>query len=455
MFGKMTKVISLLVVFALLTGAMVGCGGSKNVGNAAKPAETKKTAEEKKEPIKVEEATVTFMTWESQTMNQMILNSFKDFEKENPGIKVSLVPSPLKDYGTKLKQMISAKQAPDIFMVGNDWALQYGAQGQLFDWTEHATKESGLLDNYYPGVIENWKVNGKIYGLPGLLNCYGVFYNKRMFREANIPEPKNGWTYKEMLEAARKLSGMKDGVQRYGLYYPPYTAFDPFFLSVYAVSAGGTPFADSIVNVTRVEAGPEFKEGVNLIIQGIKDGSIAPPTFNADNLVTMFMQEKIPMMQHGQWNADELIRNAPKNLEWGFVANPIVSSQSTIYDCVGWASHASIKNPDAVWKVLKYIDTKAYEVVLPQTPVAPPAYVKSAAPYYSKLKETGHEDVAEALDYMLKSPNKQPIRFQQSWAGEAKKFIDADWNKILMGQVPVSKIDEIVKNINDVIAKNK
>ena len=85
------------------------------------------------------------------------------------------------------------------------------------------------------------------------------------------------------------------------------------------------------------------------------------------------------MTLQGQWVADDLIRTAPKELEWGYVPMPVVNSQTEIYDAVGWSSPATLKNPEAVWKVLKYLDSKMYEEVLPSTPVAPAAYQASSA----------------------------------------------------------------------------
>ena len=93
--------------------------------------------------------TVTFMTWESDAMNKVLLGSFKQFEAENPGIKVKLVPSPLKDYGAKIKQMLSAGKAPDIYQTGNDWVLQFGKLGYLYNWTKLASKDGSFLKNYY------------------------------------------------------------------------------------------------------------------------------------------------------------------------------------------------------------------------------------------------------------------------------------------------------------------
>lgn len=396
---------------------------------------------------------VTFMTWESPEMNQKIVEALEKFHTANPDIEVELVPSPLRDYGVKIKQMLVAGEAPDLYMTGNDWALQYMAQGLLYDWKPMIDKNPELLQNFYPGVIENWQINGKMGGLPALLNCYGVFYNKKMFKDAGLPMPAIGWTLDDLITAVRTFANKESKV--YGLYYPPYAGFDPFFVSPYAVSAGGQPFANGIVDVTKVSADETFKSIVQKISQEMQAETIQPPTSTGEGIENMFMQSQIAMLQHGQWFADALIRTAPEDLEWGFAPNPTVNTQSMIYDCVGWSSPATIKDPEAVFKVLTFLDTEMYKVVIPQTPVAPPAYQPAADAYFDKLKSSGHGEMAEALDYMLKSSDKQPVRFQQVWAGKANKFIDATWNNVIMGKAQLSDLDPMVEDINHVIQSSK
>lgn len=179
------------------------------------------------------------------------------------------------------------------------------------------------------------------------------------------------------------------------------------------------------------------------------------PTYDLTNVMSSFKQGKVPMTVQGQWVADDLIRTAPQELEWGFVPLPVVNTQSEIYDAVGWCSPATIKNPDAVWKVLKYLDSKMYEEVLPQTPVAPAAYKASSTAYFEALKKAGHLEVGEGIDHILKSPNTQPVRFLASWTGKANPFVDASWKNVLMDKAPITDLNAMTDKINKVIADAK
>ncbi|MGG4342820.1 ABC transporter substrate-binding protein [Paenibacillus lautus] len=437
-----------IIALLLFSSLLAACGGNGGGSGSASPGNTPSGEGNagSKKPVEV-----TMITWESAAMNEKIMASMKKFEEDNPDIKVKLIPTPLDNYGVKINGMITAKKAPDIFMTGNDMLLDNAGKGLLYDWTELATQDKAFMEGFYDGVVDSWYYEGKLVGLPGLLNTYGIFYNKKSFQDAGLPEPKIGWTYDEFFTAMDKLSSNQGGVQQFGYYAP----LDPFHVSLYSVSAGGAPFADAIINPTKVEISDPFREGVEKYKSAIENGYMNPPTFDLTNAMSSFKQGKVPMTLQGQWVADDLIRTAPKELEWGYVPMPVVNSQTEIYDAVGWSSPATLKNPEAVWKVLKYLDSKMYEEVLPSTPVAPAAYQASSAAYYEALKAAGHPEVGEGLDHILKSQNTQPVRFLSTWAGKAYPFIEASWKNILMGKAPITELDVMAEKINKVITTGK
>ena len=227
---KAVKFGTVSAALLLVGGMLAGCGGNgDNGGNGggAGNAGNGNGAGGSGNGAGAEKVEVTLMTWESQDMNNRIMEAMKPFEEQNPGITVKLLPAPLSDYGMKLNGMIAAKQAPDIFELGNDMMLQDQAQNLLYDWTSQADADQEFMSGFYPGVVDSWHVDGKVYGLPGLLNTYGIFYNKKLFQDAGVPEPKPGWTYDDFFSAMEKLASKKGGVQQYGYYGRP----DPFTVS--------------------------------------------------------------------------------------------------------------------------------------------------------------------------------------------------------------------------------
>lgn len=436
---SLKKLISVAIVTTVVLTSFAGCGSKASSSSSSNV----------KSGEKIE---LSFMDWESPEMNTKMLEALKDFESENPGVTVKQIPSPIGDYGLKLNQMIAGNAAPDIFQSGHDMAIQMSAKGTSYDFSKQAKADEEFTKGFYPGVYELWVQNGKTMGLPGLLNAYGVFYNKDLLKKAGVEEPKIGWTWQNLFDAAQRLSSKSDGVQNYGIYN---LTVDAFRVSVMSVSNGGQPFANEIKNPTKVMADEKFKAQIKTLQGYIKSGAITPPSYKEDNINAAFLQGKVPMLEFGQWEADDLIRNAPKSLNWGYAPTPKGDSkQSMVFDNVGWASPKAIKNPEMVWKLMKFMDTKMYEKVLPATPVAPTAYISSAQPYYDKLKASGHQDMADGLDYMFKTENKQPVRFNTVWSGDAGKFM-TEWNNVLEGKKDISYIDKMVEDVNKVIEANK
>ena len=398
---------------------------------------------------------VKIMTWEGQDMNDQIAAAMKPFEAKNPDIAVEIVKVPSVGFDQTRNTMIAAGQLPDLFWVGNDQLLDYGRKGILFDWTKQATAKGDdfALEQFAPGAVANFTLDGKLYGLPSLMNTYGYFYNADMFDAAKLAQPKVGWTYAQFFDAARKLTTKNgDQVTRYGVYSP---LNDMFVLSQHAASQGGPTFQDRILEASKVTSSPQLVDAAKAWAAAIKDGAVTPRNYPGDGLDRLFAAGKVPMLGAGQWLAKGFIE-AKLPFKWGFAPLPGGSKSVTIYDAVGIASPKYIKNPDAVWKVLKYLDTKAWEVVLPATPVAPSAYVPSAKPYFDQLKKSGATTVATSVEAMLTTKNQEGVRFLSAWSGKAWDVINASYNDIMAGKTDAKAgLDDIVTKINAIIAANK
>ncbi|MBC9711426.1 extracellular solute-binding protein [Streptomyces sp. TRM66268-LWL] len=145
----------------------------------------------------------------------------KQFEKENPGKKVELIPinAPDAEYYTKVQQMLrSAKTAPDLvyedtFLINSDITSGYltPLDPYLEKWKD------------WPQFIETAQAaakaeNGKTYGVPDGTDTRGLWYSKALFKKAGLPEnwqPKN---WDEILDAARTIKEKVPGVIPLNVY---------------------------------------------------------------------------------------------------------------------------------------------------------------------------------------------------------------------------------------------
>jgi multiple sugar transport system substrate-binding protein len=433
---KLLKAKVGLIVLILLTMVLAACGGSSG-NNGGK-------------------TTVKYMTWESTTTNAQIDAAMKKFSAAN--IAVSRIESPSSDYDQKISSMIQAQSLPDFFWCGNDQEQSWGQEGVLYDWSSYINKTDGGFNksNFAPASLKNWySADGsKLYGLPTLMNTYGYFYNEDMLKAAGVPIPTTSWTYDNLFVAAKALT-KKDAsgkVTQYGAYAGPYT--DPFLLGHYAASAGGSNFTDRVVSPTKVIADAKMVEGLEKFASGIQSGYFTSPTYTISDTNAAFLAGKLPLLWGGQWNAATYLASNP-SFKIGFVPMPTAGKPVQVYDAVGICSPSTISNPDAVWKVMTYLETQGWKDILAGSPVAPAAYQPASTTYYAVLKAKGMSTVADTVSYILNTPTKGAIRFMAPWATKANDVITANWNDMLTGKKPIHPtLENMVKQINEIIAQN-
>jgi multiple sugar transport system substrate-binding protein len=403
--------------------------------------------------------TVTVMTWEGADTNAAIDAALATFMEANPSIVVERLPSPNSGYGERLSAMQLAGELPDVFWSGNDQMFQYADQGALYNWTEIATADDTFdLGDFAPGAIANWTAgDGGLYGLPTLMNTYGVWYNADLFTAAGLDVPAPGWTWDAFFTAAETLADPAAGMfaaQGYELVNPNEGIFTA---DVCAQNAGSAaPFADRIINPTTITVTPELVSCVSRLAALVQSGAITPSGYPGDGQTELFIAGQIPMLVFGQWLAPSFMNAAPA-FTYGFAPLPVADGVEPadaiqLYDAVGIASPADIENPEAVWEVAKFLASAAWESILLSAPVAPPAHIPSAQPYFDTLSAAGLESAAASIQYMLEAPTKLPIRFTAPWASQANDVLGANWGNILNGTTGVEEgLNAIAEQVNGII----
>ncbi|WP_308635402.1 ABC transporter substrate-binding protein [Paenibacillus silvisoli] len=119
-------------------------------------------------------------------------------EQDNPGLKFNLEGiDEVVNRDQKLKAEMAAGNPPDIFEVfgGADLNL-YVKAGRMLDLTP-IIEELGIKDKF--ASLDEFTIDGKVYGLPFGGYSEGIFYNKKLFTEYGLQVPK---TFQELLAVA-------------------------------------------------------------------------------------------------------------------------------------------------------------------------------------------------------------------------------------------------------------
>src|SRR4051795_1377461 len=125
-----------------------------------------------------------------QQEQQVLGPELKKFEART-GIRVKLEVIGWPDLLNRILAAASSGQGPDVVNVGNTWSASLQATGAFQSFDDATIAKVGGRGKFIPSTLTSAGAPGKppgfvpIYGL-----AYGLFYNKKLFADANLKPPQ-------------------------------------------------------------------------------------------------------------------------------------------------------------------------------------------------------------------------------------------------------------------------
>jgi multiple sugar transport system substrate-binding protein len=102
-----------------------------------------------------------------------------------------------------------------------------------------------VLSDYYPGTVEQFTWEDKLWAVPSGVSVMVLYYNKDLFDRYGVPYPEPGWTWDDFLDAARAIRDPVDNIYGYG-------DIDQYFDPLIFIYLHGGSITDSMQNPTRM-----------------------------------------------------------------------------------------------------------------------------------------------------------------------------------------------------------
>ncbi|GLW63680.1 sugar ABC transporter substrate-binding protein [Actinomadura rubrobrunea] len=124
---------------------------------------------------------------------------------QRTGIKVKLEVIGWPDLLNRILAATTSGKGPDVLNIGNTWSASLQATGALLPFDDATFAKIGGRDRFLGPCLAATGAEGKpptavpLYG-----QAYGLYYNKRLFREAGIDKPPATWS--ELVEVGKKLT---------------------------------------------------------------------------------------------------------------------------------------------------------------------------------------------------------------------------------------------------------
>ena len=274
------------------------------------------------------------------------------YEKQNPNVTINLqyVNS---DYALqKATVALQGDKAPDISYQYGTNMPQLAQTPKLVDLTQKVQEADFNWSDFFDGERAVATVDGKVLGVPALVDNLAVVYNKDLFKAAGVPTPTSDWTWDDFRAAAKAVTDPANKV--FGLAFPA----DGSETMVWQYEAMLWEAGGDILNTDNTQAVFNSDAGVRALtmLKDIKDDGSMHLDFHPDAGVSenLFNAGKIGMMITGPWDLSSF-----PDVNYGVVYMPSFDqggSHETIAGPDNWVIFDNgTERVNAAWDFLKFM----------------------------------------------------------------------------------------------------
>jgi multiple sugar transport system substrate-binding protein len=299
---------------------------------------------------------------------------YQEFEQKNPGIKVQIEGIPgSQEYVNKMLLSFVSKTEPDVMQLDASSAAVFIENDLLEDVTSLAAADPNFSwDDYWPELITTTSRGPARYSVPLDFTPMAIYCNAKLFREAGVSLPRNGWTFNEFREASRRLT-KKD---QYGFAFSNWMPGWILFLW----NSGGDVLSEEAKRASGTLDSDSNAEMISDLRDMIEVDKSAPSLSAAAALgVDLFANGQAAMMLSGHWSLVGLKASDKVKFEDLHVAAPplaysgrlrgSISPRTVLYQSSLAISKGSKKKEEA-WKFLTYMTSAAVQRRIHKTGLA-------------------------------------------------------------------------------------
>jgi len=292
-----------------------------------------------------------------------MLRLVKRFNRENPDVHVQMQRMDWSTYYNKLFVAGMGGRAPEVFVIHTSGLPRFSRAEFLRSVDDLVTREGSVdVTLFDEGCWRGAEFNGRHVGVPLDVHPQGLYYNRKLFREAGIVD-ENGrakppTNRAEFLDAAKRLTKDLDGDGKIDQWGFAFTNLRNNFLTLMP-QFGGRYFTDDFSRCTLTEAPnvAALQFGVDLIHQL----RVAPQPEDMHTWIG-FRQGKIAMVFEGVYMMQSLLRQ--KDIEFGAAPVPVLGDRpGTHVDSHNLCLRNGLngRELDATWRFVMFLSDHSLE----------------------------------------------------------------------------------------------
>ncbi|MDP3858258.1 MAG: sugar ABC transporter substrate-binding protein [Stagnimonas sp.] len=292
------------------------------------------------------------------------------YEAGHPGDRVELLPvGKQADHMTKLSTAFAAGNPPDLFILNFRRFGQFAAKDALAPLGPQMSASGQFkAEDFYEPALEAFRFRDTLMCLPQNVSSLVVYYNRALFKQFEVPEPKDDWTYfGDFLSAAKLLTRDLDGDKRNDIYG---VGIDPTLirLAPFIWGMGGSLvndlYAPSLVTLDR---GPALL-GLNAVKMLMTRYRVTPKLaeYQAENNDSRFARGALGMLLQSRRYTATLreLEGQGKGLDWDVAPLPKLQKEVGVLHADAYCMARDARQPEAAQRFVSYALSEAGESIL-------------------------------------------------------------------------------------------
>ena len=343
---RLTKIVSGLLAVSLCA-LVVACGGSDQGSSGS----------------------VRFLVFGDPPEIQAYRTLIDAFEKAEPDVDVQLVEaSDRDDLIARLSTSLAGGSPPDLFLMNYRFYGQFAAREALEPLASYLDDSDVFEEgDFYEEALDAFRWQDEQTCLPQNISSLVLYFNRDLFKQYNVPLPKNGMSWLELLDRAKALTRDKDGnpvrgadpdlpqantapAEIYGLgIEPTIIRFAPFIWS-----NSGDIVDDQEAPTRMTLDNPQAREILQSVFELRTKHGVVPTDqeVEAEDDESRFANGRLAMLFQSR-RSTPLFRESAK-FDWDVVSIPVFDKAAGILHSDAYCMTKGSKNKDAAWTFVEY-----------------------------------------------------------------------------------------------------
>ena len=321
---------------ALLALALAGCGGPRHGGT-------------------------TIRFWAMGREGEVVQELVRDFERENPDVRVVVQQIPWGAAHEKLLTAHVGRSSPDLAQLGNTWIAEFAAL-RAIEPLDRRIAASAVVrpEGYFAGIWDTNVMDGVTYGVPWYVDTRVLFYRRDLLRQAgydSIPGDWDGWL--RAMEALRRVAG----AGKFAIFLPT-NEYTPWI--VLGLQAGSPLLKDDATRGAFSDSA--YRRAADFYLE-IFRRRLAPNVAGASiaNRYQEFERGTFGMYISGPWDVGEFRRRLSPAMQgaWGTAPLPGPGGPERGVSTAGGSSlvlFRASRHQDAAWRLVEFLSRPDQQV---------------------------------------------------------------------------------------------